>query len=174
MFDKPEICGKCGGSCCKHKPGYFFPEDIKGPCVKKTITEMLRSKKVILDWCPPNKPDWDNPRSPEEMMDVYVLSPNVISCDHSSPLHRNTVFVPLWSGQCIFLTDQGCQLPSDERPLQCKLLEPVEGFPKGCIVHRKDDTTKYDCAKAWAPYNDALKEIGDLVEAELYGKKQGA
>lgn len=167
MFDKPEICGECGGACCKHKPGYFWPEDIKGPCVKKTITDMLRSRKVILDWCPPKRPEWDNRDDDYYIKDVFVLSPNIISCDHVSPTHRDTVFVPLWSGQCIFLGMNGCVFPSEERPLQCKLLEPVENYPGGCIAHNEESTTKYDCAAAWAPYNDALKEIGEQVELDL-------
>jgi len=55
-----------------------------------------------------------------------------------------------WSGECTFLTNAGCELPSDERPRECRLLEPRPGGYGNCVAH---GASKRAASVAWARHD---------------------
>ena len=92
------ICSPCGGKCCKSYAGIVSPEDIQGDPVN-ACAAMIDSGKYCLDL-------WDRDSDLEE---TYFLRPR----------HKNrhgSVIDASWGGECIFLTDKGCQLSYKERP----------------------------------------------------------
>jgi len=61
-----------------------------------------------------------------------------------------------WSGKCNFLGAAGCQLPREQMPLGCRMLEPKWDKCKGalCVPHGGG---KQEMAVAWLPYHDVLE-----------------
>lgn len=58
-----------------------------------------------------------------------------------------------WGGECTFLKETGCSLSHNERPLECRTLEPK--YPLRCEQHHG----KHATAIAWLPYHTLLEEL---------------
>ena len=153
MFDKPDICGECGGKCCKRYPGCTFPIDFGlkdgvEPDFTK-LTEALNSGRWCIDW-------WEGDTSlkqeqtPAPLDRAYFVRPSLVGSE-------GEIRQGLWGGKpCTFLSDTGCTLEADSRPLMCKMLEPIpkrrasDVSGRHCKLH--GDTGKQDACIAWIPY----------------------
>ena len=137
-FIEPDICGPCGGKCCKLLPGAALPEDLGLPSIDR-LSAALRSRQWAVDW-------WEgDPRDDrDEIAQGYFLRPATKDANRW-PLDGS------WGGECVFLRNSGCSLEHDARPAGCRSLEPVMGG--GCVLHA---ASKREAAVAWLPYH---KEI---------------
>lgn len=135
-----ELCAKCKGRCCKVMSGQATADQFCAPykeLLEACVQEALESGQWVVDWW-----DADPP--------VYYLRPR----------HKGTQGLrdPSWGGECIFLTDTGCELSFPERPTACQLLMPKED---GCVK----GISKYDAAATWLPYQKqimlALNKLGE-------------
>ena len=139
MYEKPSICRKCGGKCCKRYPGSCWPVDFDSDYQK--IRAAIESGMYCIDW-------WEGSISipgAENLDRVYFLRPAVKGME-------GVIYDPLWHGECIFL-EETCILTPEARPRGCRKLEPKED---GCISHVKP---KYDAAIAWLSYQDLLESF---------------
>ena len=112
------LCKECGGACCKHYPGTAFPEDFgEYGEIEDNVMHAFRSGRWILD----------------------------TSFDSNFPIVRPACNpISNYGRSCIFLSSNGCDLHFDERPSNCKMLEPGE---KNCIDH---GYSACDAMNAWA------------------------
>lgn len=155
MFDNAQLCSECGGQCCQESAGAAFPEDfgLKEPALDDF--SQLRSALISGKW----KIDcWDGeprvlrniPKGEQELTTAYYIRPAHV--DESA----DNVFCRGWGGTCVFFTrGVGCQLSSDNRPRNCRMLEPRKdraASPAGvdCVMHNGAD--KHASAIAWIPY----------------------
>ena len=135
-FQNIEICKECGGKCCKRLPGSTLPEDFGEPMLEN-IRKAIDSGKWAVDW-------WDgDPTGKTDLRCAYFIRPKT--------KEFSGVYDPSCGGECIFLTESGCQLQKDERPTECRLLEPKkDGY---CKQHGGG---KRGAAVAWIPFQDLI------------------
>jgi len=109
--------------------------------ILKGLIEAFQSGNWAVDW-------WEgDPTGKRELYQAYFIRPKIKGID--------SIFHGAWSGQCIFLADEGCVLPDKDRPFECRLLEPNKGE---CISH---GATKREAAIIWLPYHDIIhKAVG--------------
>ena len=144
MLENKQICSKCGGSCCKQMPGSCYPSDFGLPGNLDKLRKAINSGNYCIDW-------WEG--DPRENKTEYEDR----NCYYVRPATKDKVGVkydPSWGGECVFLTEDGCELDADERPLNCKKLEPKSNGE--CVLH--DNVGKQDAVIAWLPYYDELAE----------------
>jgi Fe-S-cluster containining protein len=143
-----EMCKKCGGKCCSLCPGANFPEDFGLPENKEFLIELLKSGNYCIDW-------WEgSPVDGKEMDRAYFVRPNYKG--------YKELYHPDWGGKpCTFWNiNNGCELKFEDRPHNCRYVEPhPEGFGK-CVVH---DGSKKEAAIQWLPYNDLLENIEEYL-----------
>jgi len=152
MYDNPEICSECGGKCCKEYPGIAFPSDFDMPNTEK-LKAALESGKWAIDW-------WDgDPRGDgcDSLDRAYFIRPATID-------RVGKLLDASWGGQCVFLSDSGCVIKSDERPLNCRMVEPrADG---DCINHFRDNNNvfiKRASAIEWMPYTETILNIIESI-----------
>ncbi len=143
-----EACRICGGRCCKRNPGICHPSDFKGDWDNMMLA--LKSQKYTIDsW----NDEWDG-------KDIYYIRPAVKGREYEVPHYS-------YGGECIFLTDNGCQLKFEDRPLGCRMLKVnAEGDKRRC----ESEYDNYDYAMQWISYQDKLKEYIKKYKGEINGK----
>ena len=171
MYDNHSLCAKCGGLCCKNFPGCVMPSKDNP---EQQARELLATGNYTVDW-------WEgDPR--KEYSCPCTCCPDEMKCDseecnawRSGYLDRAYYIRPRmqneqgtlnrgWGGSpCVFLTESGCKLSSDQRPDECQLLEPREG---DCIMH--DGASKRGCCVAWIETGVDLYSI-----AQEYNRRAG-
>jgi Fe-S-cluster containining protein len=136
------LCAMCGGCCCRRMPGALSPEDALHLTGQDNIFDALRVLLSTGDY----QVDWweGDPRPDGELEQAFYLRPTVL--DH----RRTRLYSPSWGGTCIFLSETGCRLAPEDRPAECRLLEPKEDG--NC----DSGFTKQDAAIAWIPYHDNI------------------
>ncbi len=132
-----KLCAKCGGQCCKVCPGALSPEDLTKP-LKAALIALFKTGKYAIDWYE------------AEEQGYYI---------RAAVKDNNNLFDPTWGGECVFLTDSGCELSLENRPYQCRMVEPVPD-PKNCISH---SGSKYNISELWAPYIPIILEAAEAV-----------
>lgn len=162
MYDNLSLCQKCGGECCKNFPGCVLPSKDNPT---EQARKLLASGYYTLDW-------WiGDPR--HENSSPCVSCPDGMKCDsdecqehkigwidrayyiRSKMQDEEGLFNAGWGRvPCVFWTEKGCKLPSNERPDECQLLEPST---ENCIMH--DGASKKDCCLAWLNSGVDLYEI---------------
>ena len=134
---KPKMCAVCGGKCCKVMPGSASPEDFGEPLLER-LTDAFKTGKWAVDW-------WEgDPTGADEVAQGFYVRPRVKDVD--------AIYDPSWGGECIFLNKDGCELPPDNRPENCRMLEPKD-YGKDCILH---GAGKREMAIKWMPYHDII------------------
>lgn len=135
-----EICSKCGGKCCKHMPGSYYPSDFKSEqLTKEGILDLIKNHKVSMDCY-------------EDEIVQPFLRPRI----------NTDKCYGFWSfgGVCLHLTPAGCELPFEERPFECRSLDPHT-----CGSAKSNG--KKDGADAWEPYAHILREIINEMNLSL-------
>ncbi len=93
-------CEKCKDSC-SYRPGWFLPEQIESLLKhfkKKTIRELLESKKIVIDWY-------------EGAEDILLLAPNIKK--------NNEIYYPADPrGECVFYICGLCEI-HNIKPFEC-------------------------------------------------------
>ena len=139
-YPPTEYCSICKGNCCKRLPGPYHPSDFKETITKEFLTELLRSRKAVVDW-------WERRDRPG-----YFLRPPCVNDD-------GKIFCGSWGGTCSFLKEDGCSLKFEDRPLGCRNLRPGKDGEDGdrCTTNY----SKYEAYIAWSRYRSIIEEIRD-------------
>lgn len=135
-FDKTEQCGICRGACCRHMGCHFSPRDFSDISFESLKAEIETKQYISIDW-------WEGDDGPEYYLRVRNIGGNIVD--------------PSWGGVCVLLTDDGCPLPFEERPLGARALKPKDTYNSSCESYY----TKEDCKNEWKQYTDILKELVD-------------
>jgi Fe-S-cluster containining protein len=163
LFEKPEVCRACGGSCCKNYAGACVPADfgeekLPAPDFHQRVREAVIGGQYVIDY-------WEgDPRNegelPEYGEDFSLERGYFIRPAHKSAYLGLSRYIDAsWGGECVFLASSGCTLAHEDRPLGCRALEPIENPRErgaGCRVHGGD---KRSAALAWLPYAQLIKDI---------------
>lgn len=159
-------CAKCGGRCCKSMPCEIFPQDVFGD--KEPSFELLKEwiekhPLYCIDW-------WDGDVRGLDWCDDDYLD----RCYYIHPKTKGEkdrgLFIASWGGECIFLTDTGCSLSWEDRPLGGKALTPGPLVEKMEFLNGKPIImpTRYACTSsyskkeaciAWLPYHEWFEKL---------------
>ena len=143
MYTNINLCSKCDGKCCHTMPGSVYPQQLKGN-MKNNIIKLLLKGYTFDSW------EGDPRSNKDEYSEVFFLRP-------AQRGHLGKILHRSWGGlACIFLSNTGCALSEDSRPLGCQLLEPGESE---CISHAKGKNDKHAAAMAWLKYQKLIKNI---------------
>lgn len=134
-------------------PGGTIPEDL-GKVTLGKLVELLRSGLWAIDWWEGDPREGHNRISKAEYLRPAIKGEEVL------------IFHGSWGGECIFLTETGCKLSFDKRPISCRALEPVKDF--NCIDRTLGEgrNSKQRSAVAWLPYHRLLRRAGVKVLQE--------
>jgi len=136
------ICKRCGGICCKKMPGACLPDDFGEPLLEN-LTQAFRSGFYAVDW-------WEGDPTGKDMFAYgYFVRPKVKG--------ENKIYSPSWGGECIFLKTTGCELKPEDRPANCRLLEPKED-ENGELKCELHEINKKLVAIAWIPFHNIIHE----------------
>jgi hypothetical protein len=151
MFINEKLCAKCRGKCCKAAPGVCYPEDFGLPEDFSKLDAALKSGKYAIDWWFGDA-RYCNDETNEDHIDklnrTYFVRP-------ATKNKIGILYDRSWGGECVFLNDNGCALSEDERPLNCKKLEPKKDGK--CFLH--DNVGRQNAAIAWIAYQDRLNNV---------------
>jgi hypothetical protein len=141
----PHVCAQCKGKCCSYYPGMTSPEDWGAPdqdLMRERITQAVASGKYDFD-------SWygDPTGKSEEDGDVWMVRP----ASQRQPLGQ---LDRMGYERCKMLGQAGCELPYQQRPRQCRDLDPKAGG-EGC----GDQYSKKQAAIDWMPYQQLLHQI---------------
>jgi len=124
-------------------PGSYLPEDMMrdGELDWDRIRSLLESHEAQIDWWEGEEPD-------------YYLRAGITGEDR--------VFHGAFYGRCVHLAHDGCRLPLEGHPYECRMLEPIK---KGeCRGHYDGACTGKERAKdLWKPYARQLYAVGESV-----------
>jgi Fe-S-cluster containining protein len=159
-FERPDLCGPCGGACCARAPGEGFPEDFGAPdrdVVRNRLLDRFRSGRWSFDW-------WEGDPRDDGGGDALSLSyyprPSTIK-------KVGAVTDPSWGGACTFLGEKGCT-DFENRPTGCRSLQPMPPDKPGA-THGECRTVyggKREAAIAWIPYQDIIEDIIPILIEE--------
>ena len=144
-LENKDFCAKCGGKCCKNLPGSCSVEDFKD---EKGIVKALNTGRYCIDW-------WEGDSTGGDRMETYFIRPSVKG-------EEGRLFHPTWGGTgCTFLTENGCELELEQRPLECQLLIPMEDNEE-CFLLK--EFSKKEASIEWLKYEylfEKLKETSN-------------
>jgi len=138
--ESPILCSECQGGCCKNMGCHYSPRDFKQINIK-TLKKLIDEGNTSIDW-------WEGDILDEDRDRTYYLRIR----------NKNSKIVdPSCGGECILLTEEGCNLSFFNRPMGGRALLPSEKGAGNC----KTEYSKEDYCKEWYPYQNIL---GFLVE----------
>lgn len=163
--ENKEFCRICGGKCCKNCGCAFSPRDFKGEITKERLEKLLKTGLVSLDW-------WDG--DPSNITDsalndtveiAFFIRIRNLMLDHGNILAP--IIDPSFGGKCSLLTNKGCKLSFEHRPLQAQAL-----IPKPREISCEDGYNKRDCCIEWLKYDNILKEIySEFYKYDFLGQR---
>ena len=139
--ETPDFCNGCG-RCCQMYAGWYHPEQVIPMLEEFKKTGKLPEGIRIDCWT------YDG-----EDHHVFVLKPA-----HTNA-HPKTLYDVTFGGICVNLTEKGCKLTWEERPLMCKSL--VGNEEKKCINPTWD---KVQLMEEWLPYQHYLDRYTKNVD----------
>jgi Fe-S-cluster containining protein len=139
------ICSKCGGECCRTKPGVEAPERfLVDGNLEETLYTALRSGLWVLDSHYGLPATNGKPAIPASELELFYPRPATRGeVEEKGSRADNTA-------DCVFLDPRGCRLLFEERPRMCRALEPSVGFD--C----SSEWTRLEAAIAWYPWQKSV------------------
>jgi hypothetical protein len=148
-YENKIICSHCQGACCKRMPAPAMPEDFNGANLNSLI-EAFKSGKWAIDWL--DRAGLDEPT--EDTRDkAYFIRPRI--------KEQLELFDISKKGECIFLTEIGCELALAKRPEGCRMLEPIESDK--CLQHGPGVVI---AAMAWMPFNEVIEDAAAFIDTD--------
>lgn len=138
-YKATEQCKICKGNCCKHMACHYAPSDFKDLSFEGLKAEIEKGK-ISIDW-------WDGYDADEYEYEYFLRARHI----------GEPVLQPSWGGICVNLTETGCSLSWEERPLGAKALKPREDESEECY----SSYGKRRCKNDWRPYSHILKELAE-------------
>lgn len=138
-------CKECGGYCCKKCPGEFAPHDFGNgeEEIFNNILEGIKEKVLTFNL----RLIWRDPCN-----DEFKVKYDPTYCSHEISTIRPVTKPKRRHGECIFLSENGCKLSFDKRPILCKTLIPGKNR---CISKLP---VIYNTLK-WIGYGDMINKI---------------
>lgn len=128
-------CATCGGRCCKRIGGHYSPRDFRDLSFDG-LKQEIEKGHISIDW-------WENFPDREYFLRArHVGEPIVYGS---------------WGGVCVNLSNVGCDLPREARPLGCRNLKPGIGACTGTY-------TKEVCKNEWKEYSEVLTALAVYFE----------
>lgn len=137
-----EICSACGGICCKSSGGLVYPEDF-GNIKVDTLIDAFKTGLYAVDY-------FDDRNN--GLGSGYYIRTRIVSAQK--------VFDPNGLGQCVILSESGCELSYNQRPKGCRELIPN---PPNCYFPNNTINLK-TCAEAWKPFEELIEEAFRIVD----------
>ncbi|MBI5069534.1 MAG: hypothetical protein HZB56_14965 [Deltaproteobacteria bacterium] len=147
--ERPDICGPCGGECCRTRPGFEAPERFlraADPAAHLAAAlasgEWLLARHVGVPWrggVPP----------PDEVRWREILCPRPATVEER---RLGRAFASGERSPCVFLEERGCRLAFAERPRMCRSLEPSAAGE--CLAAFGPG----EAAAAWLPHQALVEE----------------
>jgi Fe-S-cluster containining protein len=105
MIGYPEtgMCKRCEGECCRLQPGHCLPSEFESAEAVRAAVESGKYTIVLL-------------------LDSHIMA-RVVRPHYKDPGRR---------AGCIFLHENGCELPLPARPYGCRMLRPRERDGEHC------------------------------------------
>lgn len=130
--ERPSLCARCGGECCRTRPGLEEPERFLGaPDPAGALASALASG------------DW------------VITGPAGSRCPRPATVEERATgraFTGAETSPCVYLEAAGCRLPFAGRPRMCRDLEPwANGDCQAAWGLR-------EAAEAWAPWQGLVEE----------------
>ena len=135
-----EKCSACGGKCCKNIPGAYHPSDFKPEqLTKEGIIDLIKNHKVTID-----------------CYDDGIIHPFL------RPRINMDKCYGFWSfgGVCLHLTPAGCDLSFEDRPFECRSLDPHKCGPN-------PDSSKKDASDVWEDYAYIIRSVINEMNLSL-------
>ena len=106
--ENKDLCSPCGGHCCKWSPGDYSPTQLGLDTgnVKSKLSELIKQGKHIFV------------RHSDGNQTYWTMRPKTSLSKCRSGFELDGL------GRCIHLTESGCELAYDSRPLECQNLIP--------------------------------------------------
>ena len=142
--ENKQLCGKCGGECCKACPGEYTPDDIE-PLTADFIAERLIRGEWIIGYI--GHFDFD----PQ-----YYLRP--AGKEETGPFIEKRKDLDF---ECVYLTGAGCSLKFEDRPEVCRDVIPAEESNCRC---GGEDCNIWDISEQWKPYYKILLEAAEKAK----------
>ncbi len=141
------ICARCGGHCCRTRPGIEGPERFLGsPDPAAALAQFLGSGNWVLEQHlgVPYQPGETAP-DPERII-RYPRPATVL--EHGKP-----GLAPLPdTADCVFLAADGCYLPFNDRPRLCRELVP------DICLECESPWGRREAALAWLNYQEIIEQ----------------
>ena len=132
----PETCAKCNGKCCKQCGCHYSPTDftnISFSSLKKEIEQGYISIDAV---------GYGRREPKDKTLILRVRNKN-----------SKIVDLEFKSSPCILLTETGCKLRYEDRPLGGKALIPSKSFQCYSMYSIKE------CCIQWKPYQSILGRL---------------
>lgn len=131
VYKPAEYCAICRGKCCRFYGCHYSPSDF-ADLTFDGLKKELEKGRISIDWWEADTPE-------------YFLRARHVG---------EPIVCGSWGGVCVNLTDSGCSLSWEERPLGGKALKPDRTF---CT----SSYTKEECKEEWKSYADVLRQLVD-------------
>lgn len=138
------LCARCGGQCCRTRPGIEAPERFLAlPAPSEALAALLLQREWVLEthYGVPYTPGVTAPdpgRIIRYPRPATVTEQRAADEDHAR------------SDDCIYLTPTGCRLTFEARPRMCRELQPDSCFECETPWGRRE------AALAWLPHQDLV------------------
>jgi len=146
--ENKSACRDCVGRCCEVLPGVAFPEDFNYPEDKSQLRQALSSGLWTLDYL-------------EKKERQHYVRP-------ATKGNKGKLIDATWGGECILLSEQGCSLSFEKRPLECRVVVPRKNPYANCNFGNPHVYGNFAAAKAWNPYNAELLKMVEEIEKEKW------
>lgn len=150
--ENKEFCRVCGGMCCKNSGCAFSPRDFKGEITKERLEKLLKTGLVSLDWWDGDPTNTTDSALNDTVEIAYFIRIRNLLLDHGDNLAP--IIDPSFGGKCCLLTNNGCMLSFEHRPLQGQAL-----IPKSREYNCDEGYSKRECCIEWLNYDTLLREI---------------
>lgn len=129
VYRPTKLCEACKGKCCRFMACHYSPSDFADLSYDGLKHEIAKGR-ISIDWWEADPPEY------------YLRARNV----------GEPIVCGSWGGVCVNLTDTGCSLTWEERPLGGKALKPDRQL---CT----SSYTKEECKEEWKAYADVLRQL---------------
>lgn len=181
-------CAECGGQCCKNHSCICHPSDFGSTDeeIEANLAQALSSGDYVVDFweggCPSLLPGetgyWVCPAmgaSEDEgqqlLNDLLGLGEQLFGPLNTPPEYDGVVVKRATAGRCVLLSESGCTLPREKRPMGGRTLMPRPGAK--CIQQAgaEDENEKPFFAKEWHEKRDVLFRAVHTAKEALGVKK---
>lgn len=132
VYQPTKLCAVCKGKCCRFVACHYSPRDFTD-LTFSGLKKEIKKGRISIDW-------WVGDQDEYYLRARHVGEPIVCGS---------------WGGTCVNLTETGCSLSWDERPLGGKALKPADTIDGTCT----SSYTKEDCKEEWKAYADTLSQL---------------